>query len=81
MACGLPSIVSNIKGNLDVISDNTDGIIIDVNNPSSLIDAISLLLGKPGDIVRLGENARDKVLSEYSQKNQLSQVIKLLRNS
>jgi glycosyltransferase involved in cell wall biosynthesis len=81
MACGLPSIVSNIKGNLDVISDNTDGIIIDVNNPSSLIDAISLLLGKPGDIVRLGENARDKVLSEYSQKNQLNQVIKLLRNS
>ena len=81
MACGLPSIVSNIKGNLDVISDNTDGIIIDVNNPSSLNDAISLLLGKPGDIVRLGENARDKVLSEYSQKNQLSQVIKLLRNS
>ena len=81
MACGLPSIVSNIKGNLDVIADNADGIIIDVNNPSSLNDAISLLLGKPGDIVRLGEKARDKVLSEYSQKNQLSQVIKLLRNS
>jgi glycosyltransferase involved in cell wall biosynthesis len=64
-----------------VISDNTDGIIIDVNNPSLLFDAISLLLGKPGDIVRLGENARDKVLNEYSQKNQLGQVIKLLRNS
>jgi len=81
MACGLPSIVSNIKGNLDVISDNTDGIIIDVNNPKSLVGAINLLLRTPVDIVRLGEKARDKILSKYSQKNQLNQVIKLLRNS
>jgi len=77
----LPSIVSNIKGNLDVISDNTDGIIIDVNNPKSLVGAINLLLRTPVDIVRLGEKARDKILSKYSQKNQLNQVIKLLRNS
>ena len=81
MACALPSIVSNVKGNLDVISDNIDGIVIDRNIPNSLVDAITLLLQKPADIRRLGEQAREKVLSKYSQKNQLNQVIKLLRDS
>ena len=50
MACGLPSIVSNIKGNLDVISDHDDGIIVDVNNSYELVDAINFLVRKPGDI-------------------------------
>lgn len=81
MACALPSIVSNVKGNLDVITDNIDGIIIDRNMPDSLLDAINLLLQKPADMRRLGEKAREKVLSKYSQKNQLNQVIKLLRDS
>ena len=81
MACSLPSIVSNVKGNLDVISDNIDGIVIDRNIPNSLVDAITLLLQKPADIRRLGEQAKEKVLSKYSQKNQLNQVIKLLRDS
>jgi glycosyltransferase involved in cell wall biosynthesis len=81
MACALPSIVSNVKGNLDVITDNIDGIVIDRNMPNSLLDAINLLLQKPADMRRLGEKAREKVLNKYSQKNQLNQVIKLLRDS
>ena len=81
MACGLPSIVSNIKGNLDVISGNTDGIVVDVNKPSSLIDAVNSLLQSPAEIKRLGEHAREKVSSKYSQQNQLNLVIKLLGNS
>ena len=79
MACGLPSIVSDIKGNLDVISGNIDGIIVDRNKPNSLIDAINSLLQAPAEIKRLGEQAKEKVSSRYSQQNQLNQVIKLLR--
>jgi glycosyltransferase involved in cell wall biosynthesis len=79
MACGLPSIVSNIKGNLDVISDNTDGIVVDVNKLSSLIDAINSLLQSSVELKKLGDRAREKVLNKYSQQNQLNLVIKLLR--
>lgn len=81
MACGLPSIVSNIKGNLDVISGDSDGIVVDINKPSSLVDAVNSLLKSREEIKRLGEHAREKVLSKYSQQNQLNLVIKLLRNS
>jgi len=79
MACGLPSIVSNIQGNLDVISDNIDGIVVDVNKPSSLIDAINSLLQSSVELKKLGDRAREKVLNKYSQQNQLNLVIKLLR--
>jgi glycosyltransferase involved in cell wall biosynthesis len=81
MACGLPSIVSNVKGNIDVISDKIDGIIVDRNKPNSLIDTINLLLQNPTDMRNLGAQAREKVLSKYSQNNQLNLVIKLLRDS
>jgi len=81
MACGLPSIVSKIKGNLDVISDNVEGIFVDANNLSEVIDGINLLVGQPGHLARLGENAREKVSNKYSQKSQLNQMIKLLRDS
>jgi len=80
MACGLPSIVSNIKGNLDVISDNIDGIIINTSKPNSLVDAINSLIHSPAEIKRLGEHAREKASSKYSQQNQLNLVIKLLRS-
>jgi len=39
------------------------------NKPNSLIDAINLLLQNPTDIGNLGAQAREKVLSKYSQKN------------
>jgi glycosyltransferase involved in cell wall biosynthesis len=64
-----------------VISDNTDGIVVDVNKPNSLIDAVNSLLRSSAEIKRLGEHAREKVSSKYSQQNQLNLVIKLLRNS
>ena len=64
-----------------MISDNDDGIIVDVNNSNELVDAINFLVRTPGEITRLGEKAREKVSNKYSQKSQLNQVIKLLRDS
>jgi glycosyltransferase involved in cell wall biosynthesis len=52
-----------------------------VHKPSSLKDAVNSLVQSPAEIKRLGENAREKVSSKYSQQNQLNLVIKLLRNS
>ena len=77
MACGLPSIVSNVKGNLDVISDNIDGIVIDKNKPNSLIDASILLLQKPTDMRKLGEKAREKVLNKFTLEHIVNQYFEL----
>lgn len=44
MACGLPCIVSDIRGNRDLIDDNLGGFIIDVNDKHQLNDRIMRLV-------------------------------------
>lgn len=78
MACGLPSIVSNIPGNTHVITDSKDGIIIDLNDQEQLSSAIMSL--KNSQILReeYGQSALNKVNLEYSQSTQLDKVMDLL---
>ena len=78
MACGLPSIVSSAKGNTDVISNNSEGIIVDVNIQDSIVTAIQQLLSEPEKITSFGIAASRKVKSDYLQINQVNKVIKLL---
>ena len=39
MACGLPIICSNIRGNTDLIEDKKEGLIVE-NNPEDIARAI-----------------------------------------
>ena len=78
MACGLPSIVSSAKGNTDVISNNSEGLVVDITNQDNIVTAIQQLLAKPEIITSFGVAASRKVKSDYLQINQVNKVIKLL---
>ena len=78
MACGLPSIVSSAKGNTDVITNNSEGLVVDIKNQNSIVTAIEQLLSEPEKITRFGIAASRKVESDYLQINQVNKVIKLL---
>jgi glycosyltransferase involved in cell wall biosynthesis len=78
MACGLPSIISNAKGNTDVITNNSEGIVVDINTQDNIIIAIQQLLASPERINNLGQAASRKVKSDYLQINQVNKVITLL---
>lgn len=43
MACGLPCIVSKIRGNVDLIEENVGGVLCESDNVDSFVDAIHLL--------------------------------------
>lgn len=43
MACGLPVIATKIRGNVDLIEDGKNGILVKVNNVAELIEAIKKL--------------------------------------
>ena len=47
MACGIPLIASNIRGHSDVIQNGWNGILYDLINKQSFIDAIFLLYKNP----------------------------------
>ena len=78
MSCGLPSIVSDIQGNTNVITNGLDGIVVDVKSENQLINAIKTLMDSPSTRLDYGLSARSKIKSEYLQEIQIGKVINLL---
>ena len=76
MSCGLPSIVSN-NPPFDEIIDNNVGCRISMNEPESLIQAVTKLKDKE---IRshMGRNARDLVKKNYSWVNISKQYYNLI---
>jgi glycosyltransferase involved in cell wall biosynthesis len=55
---GVPSIVSVDRSWPDTIIDKETGLIVSNNDPSSIADAIEYFVRNPGEIKRLGDNAK-----------------------
>mgnify|MGYP001627892974 CR=1 FL=1 len=75
MACKLPVIVSNVGGLKEVVDDKKTGIIIPNENYKVASEKIEYLFKNSNIAAELGENARTKVLSEYSWKSSLDIMI------
>ena len=78
MSSGLPSIVSNIEGNTNVISNGIDGIVVDVKDENQLINAIKTLTSSQNIRLKYGLAAKSKIKSKYLQEIQVGKVINLL---
>jgi glycosyltransferase involved in cell wall biosynthesis len=79
MAAGLPSIVSNTRGNTDVISDGVEGLVVNIDNQPEIENAISKLIGSKELSLHYGNAAKQKVSNLYDQKVQISKVIELMK--
>jgi len=77
MSLGMPCIVSNIRGNTDVITNNLDGIVVDAENLLEVCTVIDNLLKTPTLSNKLGENALKKVRLNYSHYVQMKKIINL----
>jgi glycosyltransferase involved in cell wall biosynthesis len=80
MACGLPVLVSNVRGNTDVVSSGIDGLVVETNDIKIISNAISSLLNSQCLMEKLGSSAKDKVRKHYSQIEKFSQIKSLLIN-
>ena len=78
MSFGLPSIVSNIQGNTNVITNGLDGIVVDVKDENQLMNAIKTLMDSQSIRLKYGLAARSKIESEYLQEIQIGKVVNLL---
>ncbi|MHB8163130.1 MAG: glycosyltransferase family 4 protein [Methanoregula sp.] len=66
MACGLPVIATDIGGNNEVITSYQNGILVPPKSPVELAKAIEILLHDEDLRRRLGNNARDTIIREYT---------------
>ena len=67
-AMGLPCIVTNISGSNEIIQNNTNGIVIPVQDTQSLLTQMELLLQDKVLTNNLAQSAREIIVRKYKQQ-------------
>jgi L-malate glycosyltransferase len=65
MACGIPSIATNVDGSSEVITDGETGLLVPPRNPKMLAEAILKLLNDESLRSRMGAKGREHVVGNY----------------
>ena len=73
MAFGKPVIATNIGGPLDIVTDQT-GILVPVNDPLSLANAILFLADNPAIKASMGKAGRERVENYFTISMTLSKI-------
>jgi glycosyltransferase involved in cell wall biosynthesis len=66
MASGVPPVVTRVGGNPAVVTDGTDGLVIDPGDPRRLADAMGKILQDPDLGRRFSDSSIAKVRRDYS---------------
>lgn len=79
-AVGIPTIGSRIYGVIDALEDNVTGLLFNAGNVDELADKMAHLIENPRLRLELGENARERVLRDYSSEILTSAMIEYYEN-
>lgn len=67
IACGRAVVTTDVPGCRDVVTDQTDGLLVPVKDEAALADAILRLIEDRSLAVRLGKAARQGALDRFEQ--------------
>lgn len=81
MACGVPVIACATGEAGYIIEEVEAGLVIPLEAPTALTNAIRCLKAKPALCQRFGENGKRAVQSNYSRQKQAAQLEALLRTT
>lgn len=81
MACGLPSVASNVDGIKDIIIDNREGVLVPPGDEKMLAKSILALINDNPKKERLSRQGRIKVKENYSWRSVLSQMESLYQEA
>ena len=79
MALKIPVIATKVGGNLEVIRNGVDGILIEPK-PEEICRAVSCILENRDQADRLSQNAYRRVITQYSWKKVFNKYISLYRS-
>lgn len=81
MSMRVPVVASSAGGIPEVIDDGENGIIVHSNRPEDVTEAIKKLIDDPSLINKIGEKAREKIVSEFQLSNTINQLQSLYTSS
>jgi glycosyltransferase involved in cell wall biosynthesis len=76
---GIPAVVSAIPGNRAVVDDETNGLVVPVDDARALAAAIVRLLADPALRARLGGQARQRMIRDFSIASVAARIASLYR--
>ena len=79
MACGVPSVVSNIGSMKKIITDRYSGLHFEVNKADDLAEKISSLWNNPILLESMGKNARAEYEKKYTPETNYNQLMEIYR--
>ena len=79
MSAGLPSIVTDIPANTQLIEHETHGLLVPLRDEESIAAGMLRLLGDRGLRTRLGSSARSRIRENYSSEKVAQQYEALFR--
>jgi len=74
MACGLPSIVTNVGGNTELITHRVNGLIVPRESVEAIAEAISYLANNPEQRARMGKMARARVCEAFDIEKAMADI-------
>jgi len=66
MACGCPVVATSVSGNLDVLTQDHDGILVPPKSPDKIAEAVLKLLDDEKMMNTLGINARNTIENRFT---------------
>jgi glycosyltransferase involved in cell wall biosynthesis len=79
MAFGLPVVATRIGGNVDLVEDGVNGLLVEPGDPDGLASALARVLGDEALAGRLGAAARRTVLDGYTMERAAERYLDLYR--
>ena len=80
MALGKPAIASAAAGNLDLVTDGVDGLLVSPSDPAAWAAAIERVLGDPALGGRLGHAGRRTARETYALERTVERTAELYRD-
>jgi glycosyltransferase involved in cell wall biosynthesis len=78
MMCGLPVVATNIRGSREEVVQGETGILVGVNQPNELVQALDALVGNRAARKKLGSAGRVRALDLYDEDKVVARQIKTL---
>jgi len=78
MASGLPSVVTNVGGNAEVVTHGVHGLVVRSGSVGEVADAISYLVTHPHERAEMSRMARARVRQEFDIEDRMAQIKRVI---
>ncbi|MCZ4280892.1 glycosyltransferase family 4 protein [Kiloniella laminariae] len=79
MMTGLPVVATDIRGSREEVLDGTTGILVPVQSPDKLADALCRLVNSPKLRENMGNAGRERALELYDEQKVIARQLEILQ--